>query len=84
MYLLLVSIYFNRNEVGRGNSRYSWLLGGDNFIIKLRHSTKHYFLGEHLPIVVMVVVISGVTVVGLAVLVGGAAVVVASVGFTMF
>ena len=40
-------------------------------------------LGEHLPIVVMVVVISGVTVVGLAVLVGGAAVVVASVGFTM-
>ena len=46
------------------------VLGGDNFIIKLRHSTKHYLLGEHLPIVVMVVVISGVTVVGLAVLVG--------------
>ena len=59
------------------------VLGGDNFIIKLRHATEHYLLREHLPIVVMVVVISGVTVVGLAVLVGGAAVVVASVRFTM-
>ena len=58
------------------------LLGGDNFIIKVRHATKHYLLREHLPIVVMVVVKSGVTVVGLAVLVGRAAVVVPSVGFT--